>query len=187
MPLNSWLLGPGAAAGLAVHLRRRLSQHAGPVDHAALRDLRGDQLGQQQAPARIRAGEQHPHRADLAVVDHRQRGDRRGDRLADPGLRLPRHRELLRDRHPLVRLPPRHAVEQLDHHGEPRHDVDLVEHVGLVGRRDRQAQRVAKAGGEDEQPDLSMVYDREVGSMRVLLTSPYPRWSLLLAKLIAGV
>jgi ABC-2 type transport system permease protein len=32
-----------------------------------------------------------------------------------------------------------------------------------------------------------MVYDREVGSMRVLLTSPYPRWSLLFAKLIAGV
>lgn len=37
------------------------------------------------------------------------------------------------------------------------------------------------------QSSLSMVYDREVGSMRVLLTSPYPRWSLLLAKLIAGV
>ena len=32
-----------------------------------------------------------------------------------------------------------------------------------------------------------MVYDREVGSMKVLLTSPYPRWLLLLAKLIAGV
>ncbi len=37
------------------------------------------------------------------------------------------------------------------------------------------------------QSSLSMVYDREVGSMRVLLTSPYPRWSLLFAKLIAGV
>jgi ABC-2 type transport system permease protein len=37
------------------------------------------------------------------------------------------------------------------------------------------------------QSSLSMVYDREVGSMRVLLTSPYPRWSLLLAKLLAGV
>jgi ABC-2 type transport system permease protein len=37
------------------------------------------------------------------------------------------------------------------------------------------------------QSSLSMVYDREVGSMRVLLTSPYPRWSLLLAKLVAGV
>ncbi len=37
------------------------------------------------------------------------------------------------------------------------------------------------------QSSLSMVYDREVGSMRVLLTSPFPRWTLLLAKLFAGV
>jgi ABC-2 type transport system permease protein len=37
------------------------------------------------------------------------------------------------------------------------------------------------------QSSLSMVYDREVGSMRVLLTSPFPRWSLLFAKLVAGV
>ena len=37
------------------------------------------------------------------------------------------------------------------------------------------------------QSSLSMVYDREVGSMRVLLTSPFPRWTLLLAKLMAGV
>ncbi|MEZ0168481.1 ABC transporter permease [Microvirga sp. TS319] len=37
------------------------------------------------------------------------------------------------------------------------------------------------------QSSLSMVYDREVGSMRVLLTSPFPRWSLLLAKLAASV
>ena len=37
------------------------------------------------------------------------------------------------------------------------------------------------------QSSLSMVYDREVGSMRVLLTSPFPRWTLLLAKLLAGV
>ena len=37
------------------------------------------------------------------------------------------------------------------------------------------------------QSSLSMVYDREVGSMRVLLTSPFPRWFLLLAKLIGGV
>ncbi len=37
------------------------------------------------------------------------------------------------------------------------------------------------------QSSLSMVYDREVGSMRVLLTSPFPRWALLLAKLLAGV
>ena len=37
------------------------------------------------------------------------------------------------------------------------------------------------------QSSLSMVYDREVGSMRVLLTSPFPRWFLLLSKLAAGV
>jgi ABC-2 type transport system permease protein len=37
------------------------------------------------------------------------------------------------------------------------------------------------------QSSLSMVYDREVGAMRVLLVSPYPRWFLLLTKLIAGV
>jgi ABC-2 type transport system permease protein len=33
---------------------------------------------------------------------------------------------------------------------------------------------------------LSMVYDREVGSMRVLLTSPLPRWYLLAARLFAN-
>jgi ABC-2 type transport system permease protein len=37
------------------------------------------------------------------------------------------------------------------------------------------------------QSSLSMVYDREMGSMRVLLTSPLPRWFLLTAKLLAGV
>lgn len=36
------------------------------------------------------------------------------------------------------------------------------------------------------QSSLSMVYDREMGSMRVLLTSPLPRWFALLAKLLAG-
>lgn len=36
------------------------------------------------------------------------------------------------------------------------------------------------------QSSLSMVYDREVGSMRVLLTSPAPRWFLLLSKLVSG-
>ncbi|KIL99493.1 ABC transporter permease protein [Paramagnetospirillum magnetotacticum MS-1] len=36
------------------------------------------------------------------------------------------------------------------------------------------------------QTSLSMVYDRETGSMRVLLTSPLPRWWLLACKLIAG-
>ena len=36
------------------------------------------------------------------------------------------------------------------------------------------------------QSSLSMVYDREMGSMRVLLTSPLPRWFLLFARLAAG-
>lgn len=37
------------------------------------------------------------------------------------------------------------------------------------------------------QSSLSMVYDRETGAMRTLLVSPFPRWFLLLSKLIAGV
>ena len=36
------------------------------------------------------------------------------------------------------------------------------------------------------QSSLAMVYDREMGSMRVLLVSPLPRWYLLVAKLLAG-
>ncbi|MBT79550.1 MAG: multidrug ABC transporter permease [Alteromonadaceae bacterium] len=36
------------------------------------------------------------------------------------------------------------------------------------------------------QSSLSMVYDREMGSMKVLLTSPLPRPFLLISKLIAG-
>jgi len=36
------------------------------------------------------------------------------------------------------------------------------------------------------QSSLSMVYDREMGSMRTLLISPLPRWFLLTAKLLAG-
>ncbi|WP_342805526.1 ABC transporter permease [Alteromonas sp. M12] len=36
------------------------------------------------------------------------------------------------------------------------------------------------------QSSLSMVYDREMGSMKVLLTSPMPRPFLLIAKLLAG-
>lgn len=36
------------------------------------------------------------------------------------------------------------------------------------------------------QSSLSMVYDREMGNMRVLLVSPFPRWFLLVAKLTAG-
>ena len=37
------------------------------------------------------------------------------------------------------------------------------------------------------QSSLSMVYDREMGSMRILMVSPLPRWFLLASKLIAGV
>lgn len=37
------------------------------------------------------------------------------------------------------------------------------------------------------QSSLSMVYDRETGAMRTLLVSPFPRWFLLTAKLLAGV
>ncbi len=36
------------------------------------------------------------------------------------------------------------------------------------------------------QSSLAMVYDREMGIMRLLLTAPLPRWYLLLSKLLAG-
>lgn len=36
------------------------------------------------------------------------------------------------------------------------------------------------------QSSLSLVYDREMGSMKLLLTSPQPRWWLLLSKLIGS-
>ena len=36
------------------------------------------------------------------------------------------------------------------------------------------------------QSSLAMVYDREMGIMRLLLTAPHPRWFLLLCKLLAG-
>jgi ABC-2 type transport system permease protein len=37
------------------------------------------------------------------------------------------------------------------------------------------------------QSSLSMVYDREMGNMRTLLVSPFPRWFLLISKMLAGV
>jgi ABC-2 type transport system permease protein len=37
------------------------------------------------------------------------------------------------------------------------------------------------------QSSLSMVYDREMGSMKTLMISPFPRWFLLASKLLAGV
>jgi len=36
------------------------------------------------------------------------------------------------------------------------------------------------------QSSLSLVYDREMGSMRLLLTSPFPRWWLLLSRLLGA-
>src|SRR6201999_3503386 len=36
------------------------------------------------------------------------------------------------------------------------------------------------------QSSLSIVYDREMGVMRLLLTAPLPRWVLLACKLVAG-
>ena len=36
------------------------------------------------------------------------------------------------------------------------------------------------------QSSLSLVYDREMGSMRLLLTSPFPRWWLLFCRLIGA-
>ncbi len=36
------------------------------------------------------------------------------------------------------------------------------------------------------QSSLAIVYDREMGTMRTLLVSPFPRWYLLMSKLIAG-
>ena len=36
------------------------------------------------------------------------------------------------------------------------------------------------------QSSLSMVYDREMGNMRTLLISPFPRWFLLCSRLVAG-
>jgi ABC-2 type transport system permease protein len=36
------------------------------------------------------------------------------------------------------------------------------------------------------QSSLSMVYDREMGNMRLLLVSPFPRWFLLSARLLAS-
>lgn len=37
------------------------------------------------------------------------------------------------------------------------------------------------------QNSLSMIYDREMGSMKILLTAPLPRWFLLLSKSMANV
>ena len=36
------------------------------------------------------------------------------------------------------------------------------------------------------QSSLSMVYDREMGVMKILLTTPLPRWYILISKLLSG-
>src|ERR687885_1604532 len=36
------------------------------------------------------------------------------------------------------------------------------------------------------QSSLAMVYDRETGNMRTLLVSPFPRWFLIVSKLLAS-
>lgn len=59
--------------------------------------------------------------------------------------------------------------------GTPAYDVYIV--PGLVAM-------VQLFNGM--QSSLSMVYDREMGSMRVLLVAPLPRWYLLFCKLLAG-
>ena len=46
-----------------------------------------------------------------------------------------------------------HAVEELDHRDQARRDVDLVQDIGVVRGHDRDAERLAKSRGEDEQPD----------------------------------
>src|SRR5690606_20804174 len=46
-----------------------------------------------------------------------------------------------------------HAVEELDHRDEAGGDVDLVEDVGDIGRRDREAEHRPETRREDEEPD----------------------------------
>jgi hypothetical protein len=102
----------------------------------------GGKLRQQQVPARVRAGQQHPHGADLPVIDH-----------GEGGL---------------------HAVEELDHGREARRDVDLVEDVGLVRSGDRDAEHVAEAGGEDEQPDQRPDQRREEALLLIDEAKEFP-------------
>ncbi len=64
-------------------------------------------------------------------------------------------------------------------HPYPVQNVNYFEYIvpGLIGM-------VLLFSGM--QASLSMVYDREMGVMRLLLTAPLPRWYLLSAKLVAG-
>ena len=64
-------------------------------------------------------------------------------------------------------------------HPYPIQNVNYFEYIvpGLIGM-------VLLFSGM--QSSLSMVYDREMGVMRLLLTAPLPRWYLLTAKLFSG-
>ncbi len=64
-------------------------------------------------------------------------------------------------------------------HPYPIQNVNYFEYIipGLIGM-------VLLFSGM--QSSLSMVYDREMGVMRLLLTAPLPRWYLLFSKLLAG-
>src|SRR3984957_7699117 len=46
-----------------------------------------------------------------------------------------------------------HTVEGSDLRDPPLGDIDLVENIGVIGRHDRDAERLAKSGCENEQPD----------------------------------
>jgi len=64
-------------------------------------------------------------------------------------------------------------------HPYPIQNVNYFEYIipGLIGM-------VLLFSGM--QSSLSMVYDREMGVMRLLLTAPLPRWYILFAKLLSG-
>src|SRR5262249_3073208 len=46
-----------------------------------------------------------------------------------------------------------HGVEELDHANQARRHEHFIEHVGLIGRNDRNAEHLAEAGGKNEQPN----------------------------------
>ena len=65
-------------------------------------------------------------------------------------------------------------------HGEV---IDALRRTGVLSRD--QMQKLSKVNAAKDK--LSMVYDREMGSMKTMLVSPIPRWFLLISKLLAGV
>ena len=110
-PARALPVGAGAAAGLALHLRRRLPGGARPVDHAALPDLRALRGLRGARARRDDPALQRPAVLALDGLRPRDRGDadaagqpvpalvpadreaaRRRRGLDPAGLRLPRHR-----------------------------------------------------------------------------------------------